>query len=240
MRALPATELLEVWERAKLLPPVDRALALLEGALDDELNSEDLRDIGLGRRDAWLLDLRELEFGRTIRALAPCPACGIDIESEFQIDDVRAPFADATATAAIEAGGTPVTLRAPTSRDLSAIAEIDDVTVAMHILATRCIVSDARRDHDDGIDAGVDAVENALATLDPQADVVIAMTCPNCGARNAEPFDIAEFLWAETTAWAAQTLADVDVLARAYGWPEREVLALSPWRRQRYVELVQS
>ena len=38
-------------------------------------------------------------------------------------------------------------------------------------------------------------------------------------------------------AWARRTLRDVHVLARAYGWREADVLALSPTRRQIYVEL---
>ncbi len=37
---------------------------------------------------------------------------------------------------------------------------------------------------------------------------------------------------------AKDILFDVDLLARAYGWPEAEVLALSPTRRAWYVEAV--
>jgi hypothetical protein len=33
-------------------------------------------------------------------------------------------------------------------------------------------------------------------------------------------------------------LGDVHELARAYGWSEPEVLALSPWRRAAYLALV--
>ena len=52
-----------------------------------------------------------------------------------------------------------------------------------------------------------------------------------------ESLDIGSFVWHELTAWAQRAMDDVHVLARAYGWSESEVLALSAWRRQRYVEL---
>jgi len=45
---------------------------------------------------------------------------------------------------------------------------------------------------------------------------------------------------AEARDWAQRILADVNVLARAYGWSEREILSLSPTRRRHYLELVQS
>ena len=103
-------------------------------------------------------------------------------------------------------------------------------------LLERCIVSDPPTLEG----PGRERLGDAIADLDPQADVVLTLTCPNCAALAQEPFDVAEFLWIEVCSWAEQTLDDVDALARAYGWPEHEVLALSPWRRQRYVELVET
>ena len=45
------------------------------------------------------------------------------------------------------------------------------------------------------------------------------------------------FLWTEIEAWAWRMLSDVHTLARAYGWGERDILALSPTRRQFYLEM---
>ena len=39
---------------------------------------------------------------------------------------------------------------------------------------------------------------------------------------------------------ALRTLREIDVLATAYGWTETEILRLSPWRRQAYLEIIQS
>jgi hypothetical protein len=48
------------------------------------------------------------------------------------------------------------------------------------------------------------------------------------------------YLWAEVHSWALRTLHEVNVLASAYGWRESDILALSQWRRQAYLEMVQS
>ena len=83
----------------------------------------------------------------------------------------------------------------------------------------------------------VEAISEAMAAADPGADVVLDVRCPACEQRWSAPVDIASFLWEEVDAWAAATLNEVDALARAYGWAEPEILALSPARRHRYLEL---
>jgi hypothetical protein len=78
----------------------------------------------------------------------------------------------------------------------------------------------------------------AAAAADPGADIGLDVPCSECGYRAKAVFDIASSLWAELDSWARGTLFDVHVLAAAYGWTEPEVLALSPARRRRYLELV--
>ena len=66
---------------------------------------------------------------------------------------------------------------------------------------------------------------------------MINLSCPACAGAWSATFDIAGFLWKEIHAWAKTALRGVHVLARAYGWRESDVLALSPTRRQIYLEL---
>jgi hypothetical protein len=77
-----------------------------------------------------------------------------------------------------------------------------------------------------------------MATADHQADVDLALTCPACAHQWIVPFDIASFFWQEIAAWAIRILQDVHTLASAYGWSERDILAMSPNRRQAYLEMV--
>ena len=79
-----------------------------------------------------------------------------------------------------------------------------------------------------------------IAALDPRARIELDLTCAACGHAWPAVFDIASFLWAEISAWAHRTLRDVHAIASAYGWHEADILAMSPLRRQCYLELVRS
>ena len=59
-----------------------------------------------------------------------------------------------------------------------------------------------------------------------------------CGHEWDELFDVVSFVWAELEVQACRLLQEVHVLARAYGWREGDVLALSPRRRRLYLEMV--
>jgi hypothetical protein len=48
------------------------------------------------------------------------------------------------------------------------------------------------------------------------------------------------YLWSELEEWAHRVLVDIHTLAGAYGWSERQILALSPVRRQLYVDMVRA
>jgi hypothetical protein len=84
------------------------------------------------------------------------------------------------------------------------------------------------------------AVVDRIAEVDPQADIRLDFSCPDCQHCWSETFDIVSFFWTEIDAWARRTLREVHVLAGAYGWPEREILALSPSRRQIYLAMAEA
>jgi len=84
----------------------------------------------------------------------------------------------------------------------------------------------------------LNAAQEMMTQADPQADVQIALCCPACEHKWQEAFDILSFLWEEIDAWVYRTLNDVHVLASAYGWSESEILAMSAWKRQAYLDLV--
>jgi hypothetical protein len=191
-----------------------------------------------------------LLFGSEVTAVAVCPGCGEALESRFDIDDVRVGVGPGGAEVLeLEAEGLEVSFRLPASHDLVALATSSSTvaTRGRRDLLARCVVSvqSAGSDTVAGGATGVDdlpesvvaAVTGAMAAADPQADVELALCCPSCATPWAAPFDIAGFLWAEVHACAVRLLRDVDHLARAYGWPERDVLSLSAVRRGVYLEL---
>jgi uncharacterized protein (UPF0212 family) len=237
MEMLSSEKLLEIWEAGLSHRPLSRAIAVLRAA---GVSARDPATLPLGARDRCLLALREETFGPEINGVAHCPECGEAVEMQFTVADIRLPAADAAETLALDRDGYAVRFHLPTSEDLLSLelAGVEDDSLVLE----RC-VSDATRDGE-AITAGElpeevrEAVAETMAASDPQAQVEISLECPACGKSWLEMFDIESFFWNELQPWAARMLREIHQLASAYGWSQREILALSPLRRSVYLNLI--
>jgi hypothetical protein len=189
------------------------------------------------------LSLREQVFGPDLETVARCPACSELLETTLRVSDLRvSPGTDPAPLSPLESGGYSVRFRLPDSRDLIAIAGLEDVSAAKNILIERCIVEASKGAADvmshELPGEVLDAVLEGMEASDPQADIRLNLTCPSCGHNWQEHFDILSFFWDEIDNWANHTLDEVHALAMAYGWSESEILSLSIIRRQMYLEKV--
>ncbi len=247
MEPLTAVQLLNAWERGADQNPIERALTLLAAASPDE-KRESLAQLPIGTRDAMLLTLRERTFGPQLVSVASCPNCGERLELAFDIAGIRSSGTRTGGESEEEApiitssvAGEMLAFRLPNSADLLAIGETRDVASARRALLESCLLGgSARHDHEprEWPEAFTDQVSARMAEADPQANVQVALACPNCGHAWQETFDIGSFFWTESDAWARRLLSEVHALASAYGWRETEILALGPRRRQAYLELI--
>lgn len=239
MRPLSTSELLSVWERGQARPPVERALALLSAACPEE-TPDALARLSIGRRDTLLMTLREWTFGPHLVSLAACPDCGERLELEMAVADLRVPSTGpAPERLEMTADGYEVSLRLPDSQDLATITGETDLPTLRQRLLGRCLLAVRHLGEDAPLPEVLEEAAMArLAEADPQADVQLALSCPDCGCSWLAAFDIATFLWREIEAWAARILREIHALARAYGWSEAEILSLSPQRRQIYLQMV--
>src|SRR5262249_48742929 len=140
MRALSAAELLDLWERGLRQPPARRAVALLEAACPD-LSPGEAAALPLGRRDACLLDLRELLLGPDLTIVASCPNCGEELDSTSRGAELRVTGGAAEPTQTVEADAYRVAFRLPASDDLLALALAPDRAAARRMLLDRCILN---------------------------------------------------------------------------------------------------
>ena len=237
--------LFDIWEAVLPLSPARRALGLV-AAMRPDLLAPARGELSVGERDGTLLRLRAAVFGTTISAVSRCQACDERVELSFEIDDVQVagdrPDTDQGDVLVVEQDGWSVRNRLPSSEDIVCIERATSEQEATAELWRRCTL-DVRFDgRPRAVDAIPEAVRTAMAdrfaTSDPQADVQIQLLCPACSSTWEQDFDISSFLWAEIDTWARRLLADVHVLARAYGWDEDQILALSPLRRRAYLEMV--
>jgi hypothetical protein len=242
MRPLTAAGLLHVWERGQAQPAFDRAVTLLAAGLPDQTPAA-VAALSIGQRDAGLFALREESMGGQLQAFAECPVCKAELAFTLRTEDLKnnAAVHNLAGPGEVSRDGISATFRLPSSLDFANLPAASDGRAIREWLARRCVI-DAQRDGEP-IDAGelptelVDAISDAMARQDPQAEILINLSCPECDHRWSDLFDIGAFFWAEITVMAKRLLADVDALARRYGWREADILGMTPWRRHAYLQL---
>lgn len=226
MPQLDEADALALWESGERLSMLDRAVRL--SAVLGRTSIEAAADLPLPERDRLLLAALRQLAGPSAAVVATCPEC----DTLHEADVALAPLLETRDRAApsVTFGTLEAPLRAPTSRDLAEAVVSGDPGA----LAVRCC--DAPEAAADPRGAAA-AIEAALDEAYPLLNIMIAMDCDACGTQFARRFDPVPLLWAEIAARAKAALATVDCLARAYGWSEAEIFALSPARRQLYREM---
>jgi hypothetical protein len=233
MRAPTPTALLDAWERGGEGSVAMRGLLLLDTA-DTGLDRDALARLAIGRRDGLLLRLRQRLFGDVMEAVVACPACAARVELSLSCDGLLALDAgDGVGQVAIDfpRDGKLLTVQLPATVDLLAIEACATPAEGRELLLRRCTGTGTWTNGD------ATRLEAAMAAADPLADIELACQCPECSHDFTPGFDVARFLWSEVHAWALRFLRQVDLLARTYHWREADILALSPVRRQAYLEL---
>jgi hypothetical protein len=239
--------LLGAWERGTSLSPAARALEILAAA---DAAGTGIADLPVGERDRRLLNLRQALLGPVLDVTMVCPGCQERVEFPLEVASLVVPATATPTLTSIEAEGITVEFRLPTSGDLLALSRPPSVLTESALL-NRCVT---RVTGEGGVEAGrtdrdqcarpvlsaavCDAIAAKMAELDPQADLQLNVSCPNCEFQWVSDFDVVAYVWAELTSWVGHLLNDVHQLARAYGWPERDILRLSHRRRQAYLDLV--
>lgn len=239
---ISSTKLLSIWEKGQGKTQPQRALLLLD-AFCKKKTPQDLARLPVGQRDALLLSFREEAFGSSFFAIATCPKCGQKLEACFQSNEIRAEASSkACQDLSVSMDDYSAIIRLPNTLDLMAIGDISDLDLATKALLRRCIVAASFKGEDVQFDelpeTLLEAVLKQMSESDPQADVLLDLSCPECGHNWQAAFDILSYLWKEIDQWAIRIFHDVHVLASIYGWSEMDILAMSALRRQIYLELV--
>lgn len=256
MTYIPSTaELLELWEQGRSLPHPHRAVVLLEAAGED-VSQDALARMGVGERDAHLLELRACLFGSCLHGLATCPRCRQPLECSFQVTDLTAPITQRGLLEDVEISedkdsfcvtrdGYAVKIRSLNCSDLLTIDTYHhDVRLARQALLKRCVIEASHLGQTMDVlqlpEAIIAAMEDAMEKVDPLGNVELELSCAACTHRWTQGFDVVSFLWDEIESWASRVLQEVHILAAAYGWREADILAMNPRRRQIYLHLVEA
>ncbi len=243
MRSLSTAELLHVWETHLDAAPVNRSLALLNAAAATE--EPDLDALTIGQRDARLLQLRESLFGSKLSNTANCPSCQEKVEWESDINDFKQQpqsNLDDTPLFQVLVDGFEVVFRLLVIADFFQLQAGWPIEENEKLLLQQCMVVIKKNGEPcqfEDLPAHIhEAVEERLANEDPQADIRISLACPVCLHEWQAPFSIERFLWSEIHEWIKDLLQEVYILAKHFGWSEREILSMSPQRRRLYLQMI--
>lgn len=235
---MDAKKLLTVWETGRSAAPLERAILLLAVGLGPAAE-ETIRQYPLGLKERKLLILRQQIFGPQLEVVAACPICAEQLEFSILTADLMQTAPQALPeTAELPLDDVTLTVRPLTINDLI-LAQGDG-----HALFERAVVTAVRHGEelvpDDLSAEAAAAVADQLRTLDPLMALTFDLTCPACEHAWSAPFDPLTFLWAEIERWGQRMLQTVHTLASTYGWSEEDILNMSAWRRDYYVELIRS
>jgi hypothetical protein len=232
--------LLAIWEVGASVDPKERDCAMLSA-------QGRLVPSSLGERNGALFRLRSTLFGKLQQLRCNCPKCTAACDFSVDCDELERaakPLPDAASAQRVSCEGYEVSFRVPLAEDVEA-AEIAKGASFEDRLLKRCIMIEegcAGPSCDVfGLPSRVlEAINNRMEELEPGASISFELACPECGYSWNAPMDVGKVLWSEVQAQAERLFLDIDALARAYGWSEESILALSPTRRAAYLQLVRA
>ena len=181
-----------------------------------------------------LLQVRVRRLGPVMTLAFACPHCRALSEVEFRVVDYVADAAPKPAPGVeadperpgwFQLGGAG--FRLPTVADQ---IEIEGDARPSARLAELCL---------DKIDrSGRAKIERAMERMAPPLSREIAGVCAACGEKVSAEVAVAAVVVSELKRAAGAVHDDVDLIARAYHWPESQILALPQPRRRAYAERI--
>lgn len=234
-----AVAALDLWDQAQGHSPIGRALHLAVSA-DPDLGTEKAALMPIGERNRLLLRLRSTWSTGALGATTDCPECDATNEVEAPLSQLL-DTARGDAPTPVEIDGRVISWRPLNSIDLMHAARQPSGEAVEHALLQRCLVEVPEQDGT-GTNFLADrrlrsALAEAIERADPLAEILFDVACVACGASFSVDLDVPGIVWKELSDIARNLLADVDTLAKAYGWTEPECLALTPTRRDWYVQM---
>ena len=237
-----ASDILRVCELGRSGSRWRQALLLLAPELP-HLTMRQLAALSLGRRNAYLLRMREGMLGVNLDAMTECPRCGTTLEFSFDLRSIcrQDPHVSVERDYILETNGYEIRYRPLNSHDLALLGGSTSLSDARALLIRQSVVSagyESLSIHADSLpDTVLTDLADSLSECDPQMDTQILMNCPDCSLEWSVALDVVSFFWRELEVLAHRFLGEVNILARVYGWSESAILSLSSNRRQTYLAM---
>jgi hypothetical protein len=228
------------------------AVELIDGLLLDRpgvaARPGDARRLALSEVDRVLAAVYRGLYGDAVECHLTCPNCRSSYEMSFTLSDMWEALTETTPEdeellAALEGPDghgvyrlAGLRFRQPTGEDLAEVAVLAPEASAAALRA-RCVLEEEARD---GCEAPEleEFLNHVMSLVGPTLDTDLDGGCPECGAEQAVPFRIDEFLFAALRRESALLTREVHELAKAYRWSRHEILEMPRRQRREHAGLV--
>jgi hypothetical protein len=185
-------------------------------------------DLPLTDYECALAGLRQAEIGDTISTAPECPQCHERMELTFSLRELLDDVVHTARTGASAFLPGTLTTRLPSAGDAARCEGEPDAPARMLASWIPASLSAAQRRKSEA------ALERAMPLLSRS----IEAPCAICGKPISAQFHLPGFVVTELIWRTRSVFDDVHLLARGYGWSEREILDLPRSRRRRYSALL--
>lgn len=242
MRTLTSFEVVRLWDEG-LRCPQWRLGALLLAPILPRRSQRELLSMTLGEMNELLIAMHRSLAGDRLNLMVDCPACAQRLEFVFDAgalgSDEPAPRGAETV---IAGENWRVRIRALCARDLGLAANAGSLETAAQRLWRQAVLA-AEIDGtptaaEELADDARARVADAMSDIDPNSEIRLALSCPECGRRWVSLLDVASVVFAEVALQGRRVMEEVHSIASAYGWSESEILSMNPQRRRYYLELL--
>lgn len=210
-------------------------------------------NLEVGKRTECLLTLAMLETqgNCTIELRCSNPQCQQPIEIELSCPEIASLQSSANRANLpahqVQIGNTTFSIRKPTGLDqLQWLKQSfpDEAATIRGMLKT--LVNTEQQDilqhvwvnQPDWVSTTSQTLSRVMETLDPLVNFSLGICCPECETQAQYSLDLGAWALRKLEQTQKQLLRLVHRLASHYHWSEAEIFAIPPWRRQRYLALI--
>jgi hypothetical protein len=255
LRSLDGDDEVFLLETGESLLPAQRTTALLARCLTrlgplSPVTTQTAASLTAGDREALLLHLRRLILGERLQCVLSCPNpdCGEKMDLDLRVSDLLLPpysHAQERYETTITKNGSnySVRFRPPTGAHQEEAASLarSDPQAAADLLLRRCVervVTEDGKPIENPPSVVIERLPTIMGELDPQAELMLNLTCPVCHHDFSALFDTATYLFQELHSRAEHLYGEVHLLAFYYHWSEAEIIGMTARKRHLYLDLL--
>ena len=221
-----------------------KQVILFEPEITTPQKDELFKSLTIGDRVCLLLNLQKITFGNILSCVTKCNFCSDQASFDFNIDDLlnlnlNTKHED---NYPVKTKNFSLNIRPLTVLDqqllLSASSHGNIKKNSTNQLMKSCIVSSVPSLPETFPEEIVDAINIKLNEIDPMANIILDLACPECKKSLQIPFDVEDFILRQIRSQTSSLEKEIHWLALNYKWSENDILNLPIQKRHRYIQLI--